>query len=462
MIKITNRQNAFTLAEVLVAIGIVGIIAAITLPVLRQHIPSKEEATHKKVNYQVEQIVNRLYDDDVMYPKTQSYVHGFQNTNKIYIKGKEYEGETKFCELFASQMVISSESHAIVCEKADDEHPNRGKSSFIAKDGIEWFLPETDFSNGYAEIMADINGPNEGKNCLEGEKYTDSLGIEQTCTDKDADRFLFYVKTNGTVTYNQPENIVRNLFDINLKVTADGEVGENTAEIKSHIKSIKIANIGQDKELGSHTLAILNGGDFKQKNTTPNTRYILEVVPKDGYYTSWPNNRKTIKVYNGDVYVNIKLNKRQKHCITLTLSGCNESDATTCVSPSSKLFSDCKYVEDTSNDAKYKKNSSGVFEYVGINEQGDYKYQCSESGISPSSGKPIINETTGEVSSIDTSAQAIHWCGLYAGDYQISAKGNETTRYKVSPYKSTTWGSYEQAVRLGTENLFFETTVSVP
>ena len=179
-----SDKKGFTLAEMLIALAVIGVIAAITMPLLHKIIPTKEDTTKKKADYLVQQIVNQLYDDDIMYPKTKEFTVGFQNTEKATIfnpatkKLDDYEGNTKFCELFASRMVVASGSGPIVCENQINESGTtlaRGKRSFTAKDGIEWYLPVTDFKKGAAEIMVDVNGP-EGKNCVEGEKYKDEIG----------------------------------------------------------------------------------------------------------------------------------------------------------------------------------------------------------------------------------------------------------------------------------------------
>ena len=64
-----SDKKGFTLAEMLIALAVIGVIAAITMPLLHKIIPTKEDTTKKKADYLVQQIVNQLYDDDIMYPK---------------------------------------------------------------------------------------------------------------------------------------------------------------------------------------------------------------------------------------------------------------------------------------------------------------------------------------------------------------------------------------------------------
>lgn len=466
-----SDKKGFTLTEMLIAIGIIGVIAAITIPILLKNIPSQKESTKKKADYLVEQIVNQLYDDDIMYPKTKEFTVGFQNTEKATIldpashKLVDYEGDTKFCKLFASRMVLASGSK-IVCENErseDTSHLARGKKSFTAKDGIEWYLPVTSFAQGAAEIMVDVNGP-DGKNCVEGEKYKDALGLEHTCTAKDADRFIYYVKTNGTISLKKPTNVQKNNFQINVKLTSEG-CSEDSCSHNGG--SVEIASLGTNT---SDDGAAYSSSSESFKNLSPNTRYMLKAIPNAGYYTNWSLNKKRVTVYSGDVDVELKFYKRKTFCVTLDVDNCNEDNATDCVV--SDLKSNCQYTEVANKTGEYKLNSDGVYEYVGLGvDCGEfcYKYSCTTSKGSGTVGRPVIDSSTGKYT-IDTtkSSSSIHWCGLHANDYKITATGKGD--YKVKPYTecevgdvdcdpNADKGDYQQEVRLGTESLFFNTSV---
>lgn len=444
-----SYKNGFTLAELLIAIGIIGLIAAITLPLLRNSIPNKDEATKKKADYLVEQIVNQLYEDDVMYPKNDSSRVGFQNTDKVSVQDpnyksmQTYEGNDKFCRLFASRMVIASGSK-IVCENEKAENATTlalGKKSFTAKDGIEWYLPVTNFSKGAARIMIDVNGP-DGKNCIKGDKYKDSLGLEHTCSAKDADRFIYYVKTNGTITLQNPTNVQKTKFKINVNVTTEGC---SEASCSSDGGTVEIAHLGTDTQDNASTTYSGNASAFQ--NLSPNTKYMLKAKPKTGYYTSWSINKKRVTVYSGDVDVDLKFYKRKTHCVTLDVNDCDKDEATSCVT--AKLATECKYTEQSGG--PYQLNDDGVYEYVGLGV-GTHVYSCTGNKIAGSKGRPKIDSATGKVSSYDYSKPSIHWCGLLMNDYRIEASGK-------SPYTVRPNDDYEQDVRLGTESLFFNTSV---
>ena len=113
---------------------------------------------------------------------------------------------------------------------------------------------------------------------------------------------------------------------------------------------------------------------------------------------------------------------------------------------------------------EYKLNSDGVYEYVGLGvDGGKYQYGCTGTVANDSNygaGRPVINSSTGQSTSIDNTknSSSIHWCELYADDYRIDATGKGD--YKITPYNdSNPKGLYQQDVRLGTESLFFNTSV---
>ena len=49
-----SDKKGFTLAEMLIALAVIGVIAAITMPLLHKIIPTKEDTTKKKADYLVQ------------------------------------------------------------------------------------------------------------------------------------------------------------------------------------------------------------------------------------------------------------------------------------------------------------------------------------------------------------------------------------------------------------------------
>ena len=117
-----DKYKAFNLAEVLIALGIIGIISMIMIPNLMSAIPDKYETLHKKGSYAIEHAVSYVVNNEDYYDtvieqdasgNTTSH-HGLGNTYKINIEGNDYGSDTagssdaqeKFCKLIASRFNI--------------------------------------------------------------------------------------------------------------------------------------------------------------------------------------------------------------------------------------------------------------------------------------------------------------------------------------------------------------------
>ena len=457
----SRSKFAMTLAELLMCIGVIGVIAAITLPILRQVIPSKEDSFRKKTNYIVEQVVTQLHEDEILYPKKSDfYSQGFQNTEKVTVNGIEYEGDKKFCELFASKFMISSESGPLVCENEIEESGTtlaRGKRSFIAKDGVWWYLPVTSFQKGSAEIMVDINGE-ELPNCIK-----DSDGCN------DPDRFLYYVKPDGGVTYEKPENAVKNKFKIIVNTSTIG-CGKEDDPCTTSGGTYQIATLSNDGTIGAW-----KSGASSFTNLDSNTRYIIKANPRDGYYVDWTTDptvkapTRRVKIYNADLVVNLVFHKKPFYCVVVDIANCADTDVTKCAT--AKLTSGCGYKKVPNKTGEYKLNDDGAFEYVGIGvDGGEYTYQCggildaygneipSNTYTLTEKGHPVRNEDDNTITS-DTMYSAVYQCDeLTTGDYQLVV--TPRSGYKVPPITHEhPDGRYKQDVRLGTEDLYFSVSL---
>ena len=70
----TNRENAFTLAEVLITLGIIGVVASMTLPAILQNKQNKELQTALLKNYSIiQQVLDRMTLDRGVRPKSSDF-----------------------------------------------------------------------------------------------------------------------------------------------------------------------------------------------------------------------------------------------------------------------------------------------------------------------------------------------------------------------------------------------------
>ncbi len=163
------KRQAFTLAEVMITLAVLGVLASIILPAVSHVRPNKSKAMFKKAYYVAERMVYELVNDQDLYPSNGVFA-GFDNTSEVTYLGHAYGGSTdasaksKFCNLFARKSNTASDE--INCD-ADHAVPT-GQGTFktaslITSDGIHWYLPYSKFPS-FQSIYVDVNGSKE-PNC---------------------------------------------------------------------------------------------------------------------------------------------------------------------------------------------------------------------------------------------------------------------------------------------------------
>ena len=164
-----KKFKAFTLGEMLIVIGIVGVIATLLLPTLSQMQPDRRKVMFKKAYATVDRLVTELVNDDTFYPEALG-TEGFDNTTvNLGVTAAALDGmtsENKFCRLFAYK-VNTVDTNAIRCPGSlvNNKGSNEGSvPSFTTNDGIEFYIPNSDFSEAM-RLDFDVNGK-EAPNCL--------------------------------------------------------------------------------------------------------------------------------------------------------------------------------------------------------------------------------------------------------------------------------------------------------
>ena len=206
-----KNKDAFTLAETLVTIGLIGVLAAIMIPGMQQFTPNKKKTLFKKAANTAERIIYEMYNDDEIYPRigrdgTTQY-DGFDNTERVVFMGNAYghdtsanEKNTKFCNIFVRKLSTNSDSVISCTNKGNNVGGTAPTVTTI--DGIAWYLPINNFSNNtYRIIYVDVNGSEKGPNCKFG---------ANNCSDGDI--FTVAVNKFGNVDlYQQATAAQRNL-----------------------------------------------------------------------------------------------------------------------------------------------------------------------------------------------------------------------------------------------------------
>jgi len=186
-----KKQKAFTLGEVLIVIGLIGIIATLLLPVLSQMQPDRRKLMFRKAYTTIDRIVTELVNDDVFYPDALGKVGLDNTTTDLNITGNVLNGMTeanKFCRLFAFKANILDEA-AVHCPATLTDRQASGAGStpsFATTEGIEFYIPNSDFSTEM-RLYFDVNGA-DAPNCVFN---------EATCSSPD--RFSVLISGDGGI-----------------------------------------------------------------------------------------------------------------------------------------------------------------------------------------------------------------------------------------------------------------------
>lgn len=165
-------KKGFTLSEVMVSFMVVGVIAAIIIPIVASRKPDAEKLLFKKSYYIAERIVNDMINDESVYPEDSTKL-GFSNTVEVTVNGKPYSGVTKFCELFAAKVNTTGSVSCTAAKSVPASGTtNLNSGNFTTTDGITWHMPSTDFSTATPlTITVDVNGTTEKTNTSPNCKY---------------------------------------------------------------------------------------------------------------------------------------------------------------------------------------------------------------------------------------------------------------------------------------------------
>ena len=190
------KKRGFTIAELLITIGIIGVVAAISVPVISNIFPDNDKAQVLKANKIISEINNELLNDSSLYLSNNisRVLRNFDrptNPNPEYASDN-YTGKSKYPYLFASKISLSGDITQTPFETF----------RFSSTDGTNWEIA-VNTNDGLMPprgrawpreniiIIVDLDGFGNGADCT----YNVA-----TCTQPD--QFSFDVDYNGTVTGN--------------------------------------------------------------------------------------------------------------------------------------------------------------------------------------------------------------------------------------------------------------------
>jgi len=179
------KKKGFTLAEILIALAIVGSIAAISIPMIHKISPDKDKAIVLKVFKTVNEINNELINNPTNYRFNDGSTNcrennGILNCTQAPLDGHNSNatGDTKYPRLLAEYLNLS------------DNISVGATTSFTTSDGVDWQLQINKNGNVIERYDLTINTNNPQRdNCV----YNHT-----TC--KNPRRFTFQIDNNAIIT----------------------------------------------------------------------------------------------------------------------------------------------------------------------------------------------------------------------------------------------------------------------
>lgn len=215
--KMANKKG-FTLSEVMVAMMVLGVIAAIIVPAIKRINPSPNKVLFKKAYSTLERAVTNMSNDAANYPAGTSWDNagtpedctisgklvncGFYNT-----KATTNGAVSKFCYFFADQLNFTGATPTCSAPV------NAVRTIGTTTDGITWSIysqagPPLEFNLSNTDyttkIAVDVNGT-AGPNCTadtdadnDGRYNLVACSSQTDCSSK-PDRFVFGVRYDGKI-----------------------------------------------------------------------------------------------------------------------------------------------------------------------------------------------------------------------------------------------------------------------
>ena len=199
-----KKLMAFTLAETLIVMGVIGIVSALTLPNLNSSTGNKEVvAKVKKIYSNLNDAYGRA--EAVYGPANQWFINDSTDTAKANRAGErvtEFMKISKNCKITTDGTCFGGEIKKTNTSTKYEDSPNgvNTKYKFITADGTSVSIEKNN-----VKIIVDIDGPSKGKNA----------------TGRDI--FVFtYEDGNGVVPLGYNETLFANLL-ANVKPSGNGD-----------------------------------------------------------------------------------------------------------------------------------------------------------------------------------------------------------------------------------------------
>ena len=215
-----KKNLAFTIAELVIVLGIIGVLSTMLVITFKGNIVNKKKVMFKKAYHIAERNVHDVVNDEDLYPTVNSIGEGLKKYGRVTYNDLNYgcnDGESstdcnnpgesdspagrrnkKFCQLFGAKLnTVTQGDHCVssgTCFNTDIGSATFSATpSFVTSDGIYWYLPKRRYDDSCTtqDILVDVNG-DAFPNC----EY--SISNPDECPDPD--RFRLHVDYSGKIT----------------------------------------------------------------------------------------------------------------------------------------------------------------------------------------------------------------------------------------------------------------------
>lgn len=219
-------NKAFTLTELLVALGVVAFLCSVLLPVIFNMMPNQNTIMAKRAYFTVQTVIADLINDEACYPdKTTASISsakriGFDDAEgspnctgwtDIDVEDTSAKATEKFIKLYGNKVNV---------EDAEEGTP------FATSDSIQWVFSDSSWTHtdegGSIKLTVDVNGDG-APNCAPGNKYTGKFAQDGTdCTTRTNgfDRFQMTIYGNGRVTID--DSWAQEAVKVDRNITGNG------------------------------------------------------------------------------------------------------------------------------------------------------------------------------------------------------------------------------------------------
>lgn len=203
-----KRLKGFTLAEVLITLGIVGVVAAITLPNLIANYQKKAVANRLKKMYAITKQAVKLStveNDDVSgwdFNLAEKDIYTFASQYFApYFRGSQIYPGTQFCQVTKNKYSIKNLANKTIATPCSN-----GYAIIVLLDG-SYFITKEKHNTGYEWLYIDINGLS-GPNRVAKDIFVLNMTPDYYINNKKNAEIVFWMEGSNrdTLTNSGPEN----------------------------------------------------------------------------------------------------------------------------------------------------------------------------------------------------------------------------------------------------------------